>query len=76
MAIFSSNTSLKEELKKFLKEDLKDAFVPALKTAITGGIIVAARKGLIKVLKNTPARTIASVVEVSFRSVDTIKKMK
>ena len=74
-AIFSSNTSLKEELKKFLKEDLKDALIPALKTAITGGIIVAARKGLIKVLKNTPARTIASVVEVSFRSVDTIKKM-
>ena len=58
-----------------MKEDLKDALVPALKTAITGGIIVAARKGLIKVLKNTPARTIASVVEVSFRSVDTIKKM-
>jgi len=74
-AIFSSNTSLKKELQAFLKEDVKGAFIPALKTAVTGATIVAARKGFIKFLKNTPAGKIAATVEVAFRSASIIKKM-
>lgn len=56
-----------KEFEKFIKEDLKEGASAALKTMITGGLLVAARKGFIKVFRNTPAGKIAAVVEGGFR---------
>ena len=72
--ILSDKTTLSDELRKFIKEDIKGAAIPAVKTAITGALIVAARKGSIKILKGTPAGKIAAFVEVGFRSLNHIKK--
>jgi len=73
--LLGKDVSFKEELKKILKEDGKEALKAGLKSSITGGLIVATRKGFIKILKNTPAGKIAAVVEAGFRIAGTAKKL-
>ena len=73
--IFSSNTSIKQEFLEFLKEDLKENVISSLKVALSGAILVSARKGFIKFLQNIPPARILMFVETGFRSLKIIKGM-
>jgi len=61
------DVKLSEEFKKLLKEAPKVA-KETLKATIKGTLTLAAKKGLMKVLKSTPARRIAAIVEAGWRT--------
>jgi len=61
------DVKLSEEFEKLLKEAPETA-KEALKATIKGALTLAAKKGLMKFLKNTPARRVTAIVEAGWRT--------
>jgi len=73
--IFSENTTVRKELLNFLKSDLKENIISSIKVAVSGALIVASKKGFIRILKNASPLKIVTLVEVGFKSVGVIVRM-
>jgi len=59
------NPPLEEEIKEWMNSSVKSAVPVAINSAITAGLIIAAKKGLIKALSKTPPGKIAIAVAVA-----------
>lgn len=70
------NQTLQEDVKEWLKSSWLGAKVIGLQVAVTTGVTVAVRKGLItSVAKNTPVGQIANVVYVGMENTKVLYKM-
>ena len=68
------NQSASEDMREFFEESVKGAANTGVQVAVSGGVVVAARNGWIKLLRNTPAGTIASIVYVGLENARVLYK--
>jgi len=69
------NKSASEDMQEFFESSIKSGANVGVQVAVSGGVVVAARNGWIKVLKNTPAGKIAEMVYVGMENCKVIYKM-
>lgn len=68
------NQSASEDMREFFEESIKGAANTGVQVAVSGGVVVAARNGWIKFLRNTPAGTIANIVYVGMENARVLYK--
>ncbi len=69
------NPPASEDMKEFFESSLKGTTNVGVQVAVSGGVVVAAKNGWIKLLKNTPAGKIAEWVYVGMENCKIIYKM-
>lgn len=69
------NPPASEDMKEFFESSLKSTTNVGVQVAVSGGVVVAAKNGWIKLLKNTPAGKIAEWVYVGMENCKIIYKM-
>ncbi|MDD5214487.1 MAG: hypothetical protein PHQ03_02980, partial [Methylococcales bacterium] len=62
------NQSGNEDLKEFFESSIKSTKNVGVQVAVSGALVVAAKSGWIKVLKNTPAGEIANIAYVAIEN--------
>ena len=68
------NQSANEDLKEFFESSIKSAVNVGAQVAVSGALVVAAKSGWIKVLKNTSAGEIANIAYVAIENAKCLYK--
>lgn len=68
------NQSGNEDLKEFFESSIKSTKNVGVQVAVSGALVVAAKSGWIKVLKNTPAGEIANIAYVAIENAKCLYK--
>ncbi len=69
------NKPLSEDMVEFFESSIKSAGNVGIQTAVSGGVIVAARNGWVKILKNTPAGMIVQTVYLGIENAKIMYKV-
>lgn len=69
------NNPVSNDINAFFESSINSTKDIGIQTAITGAVVVAARNGWIKILKNTPAGRIASIVYVTLENLKILYKV-
>lgn len=69
-----ANQSGNEDLKEFFESSIKSSANVGVQVAVSGALVVAAKSGWIKVLKNTPAGQIANIAHVGLENAKCLYK--
>ena len=69
------NPPANEDLREFFESSVKSAKHVGAQTAVSGAVVVAAKNGWIKALKNTPAGSIVSIVHVGMENAKVLFKL-
>ena len=64
-----------EDLREFFESSVKSAAHVGAQTAVSGAVVVAAKSGWIKVLKDTPAGRIVGIVHVAMENAKVLCKL-
>ena len=69
------NPPASEDLREFFESSVKSAAHVGAQTAVSGAVVVAAKSGWIKVLKDTPAGRIVGIVHVAMENAKVLCKL-
>ena len=69
------NPPASEDLREFFESSVKSAGHVGAQTAVSGAVVVAAKSGWIKALKNTPAGTIVGIIHVAMENAKVLFKL-